>query len=89
VLRLIGETAAAGRSQGKWVGVCGELAGDALAAPLLIGLGVTELSMNPSLVPLVKAAVKRVDSTRARRLADRALGLTSAEEVRDLLAAGG
>jgi phosphocarrier protein FPr len=89
VLRLIGETADAGRSQGKWVGVCGELAGDALAAPLLIGLGVTELSMNPSLVPLVKAAVKRVDSTRARRLADRALGLTSAEEVRDLLAAGG
>ena len=88
VLRLIGETAAAGRSQGKWVGVCGELAGDALAVPLLIGLGVTELSMTPALIPAAKAAVRRVDSDTARRLADQALGLASAREVRDLLAAG-
>ena len=68
------------------MGVCGEMAGDPLAAPLLIGLGVTELSMSPPAIPLVKAAVRRVDTTTATRLAEEALGLASAAEVRELIA---
>jgi phosphoenolpyruvate-protein kinase (PTS system EI component) len=59
VLRLIRTTAEAGASAGKWVGVCGELAGDGAAVPVLIGLGVVELSMNPSAVSAVKAEVRR------------------------------
>lgn len=85
VLELIRRTAEAGRAHGRWTGVCGELGGDPLAAPLLIGLGVTELSMAPPAIPHVKQAVRRVDPGAARALADAALGASSAHEVRDLL----
>ena len=60
VLRLIAATVEGAKEHGRWVGVCGEMAGDPLAAPLLIGLGVTELSMSPPAIPLVKAALRRV-----------------------------
>jgi phosphoenolpyruvate-protein phosphotransferase len=87
VLRLIAAvTRAPGRGE-RWVGVCGELAGDALAAPLLVGLGVSELSMTPSSVPEVKAAVRSIALSEARTLADRALGCGTAAEVRALLGA--
>ena len=83
VLRLIRRTAQA--ASGRWVGVCGELAGEPGATALLIGLGVRELSMAPTRVPAVKAAVRRTTSARARELADRAVELGSADEVRRLL----
>ncbi len=84
VLRLIQLTAAAATGQ-RWAGVCGELAGDPLATELLIGLGVTELSAAPRLVPGVKEAVRATTLARARRLARRALQLPDAEAVRQLL----
>ncbi len=83
VLRLIGQTVAA--ASGKWVGVCGELAGEASATALLIGLGVRELSMAPLRVPTVKAAVRQTNAAKARELADRAVRLAGADEVRLLL----
>ena len=86
VLRLIAATVEGANEHGRWVGVCGEMAGDPLATPVLIGLGVTELSMSPPAIPLVKAAVRRVDTATATRLAEEALGLASAAEVRDLIA---
>lgn len=85
VLRLIAEVAEAGWRAGKWVGVCGDLAGDPLAAPLLVGLGVNELSMAPSLLSEVKEAVRSVSVTEAQELARRALACRSAGEVRELL----
>jgi multiphosphoryl transfer protein len=85
VLRLIRMVAAAASRHGRWVGVCGELASDPTAVPVLIGLGVTELSANAAAIPAVKQAVRGVDSDAARALADRALGLSSAEEVRALV----
>jgi phosphocarrier protein FPr len=85
VLRLIQLVAEAGRTHGKWVAVCGELGGDALATPVLVGLGVTELSVAPPLVPGVKDAVRAVSLDDARELAAEALGLESAASVRDLL----
>ena len=51
VLRLIRAVVDAGRTRGKWVGICGELAADPLAIPLLVGLGVDELSMNAVAIP--------------------------------------
>lgn len=85
VLALIERTARAGSARGRWTGVCGELAADPAAAPLLIGLGVRELSMGPPAIPHVKRAVRETDLASARELARSALALASAEEVRDLL----
>jgi multiphosphoryl transfer protein len=85
VLHLIQLVAEAGRTRGKWVGICGELGGDTLATPILLGLGVTELSAAPPLVPSVKDAVRAVALDDARNLAAEALGLESAAAVRDLL----
>jgi multiphosphoryl transfer protein len=85
VLELIRLAAAAAATKDRWTGVCGELAGDPLAAPLLIGLGVTELSMSAPAIPHVKQIVRRTDLASARALAERALRLSSAAEVRELL----
>jgi multiphosphoryl transfer protein len=87
VLRLTKTVAEAAEAQGKWVGVCGELGSDPAAVPLLVGLGVTELSVNPPAIPATKEAVRQVDAAAAAALAEEALGLASAEEVRALVAA--
>jgi phosphocarrier protein FPr len=85
VLELIRRTASAGAARGLWTSVCGELAADPLAASLLIGLGVRELSMSPPAIPRVKAAVRETDLAHAEDLAREALSLPSAGAVRDLL----
>ncbi|HEX6231253.1 MAG TPA: phosphoenolpyruvate--protein phosphotransferase, partial [Actinomycetota bacterium] len=85
VLELIRRTAEAGASVGRWTGVCGELAGEPLAAAVLVGLGVRELSMSAPAIPHVKEAVRRTELASARTLAARALTLRSAAEVRELL----
>ncbi len=78
VLRLVQATVRAAAELGRWVGVCGELAGDPAAAVLFVGLGVTELSMAPALVPEVKAALRGVDLEQARAAALAALETDSA-----------
>ncbi|MET0260564.1 MAG: phosphoenolpyruvate--protein phosphotransferase, partial [Gaiellaceae bacterium] len=85
VLRLIRLVAEAASRHERWVGVCGELASDPVAVPVLVGLGVTELSASVAAIPAVKQAVRSVDSNAARRLAEEALGLASAAEVRALV----
>jgi multiphosphoryl transfer protein len=85
VLELIRRSAAAATAAGRWTGVCGELAADALATPLLIGLGVRELSMSAPAIPHVKRAVRETDLASARALARDALALSGAAEVRKLL----
>jgi len=86
VLRLIRMVAEAASSHGKWVGVCGELASDPEAVPVLVGLGVAELSANAPAIPAVKQAVRDLDAEEARELAEQALELSSAAEVRALFA---
>ncbi len=87
VLRLIERAAAAAAAAGRPVAVCGEVAGDRLAVPLLVGLGVRELSMSHALIPAAKQAVRAADTRAARRLAKAALAAESAAAVRRLLAA--
>jgi phosphocarrier protein FPr len=82
VLRLIRITARGAASHGRMVGVCGEIAGDPVAVPILVGLGVRELSAAPPAVPRVKRAVRETDLGSAQALADRAIALDSAEAVR-------
>jgi phosphocarrier protein FPr len=85
VLRLIRIVAEAAKENGKWAGVCGELASDPVAVPVLVGLGIAELSANAPAIPAVKQAVRSVDTEAAHELAEQALELSSAAEVRALV----
>jgi phosphocarrier protein FPr len=84
VLYLISEVANAASARVR-VAVCGELAADPLAAVLLIGLGVRELSMTPRAIPAVKDAIRSISASKARQLAALALHRDSAASVRALL----
>jgi phosphoenolpyruvate-protein kinase (PTS system EI component) len=82
VLRLIAATVAGARRHGRWVGVCGALASDLEAVPVLIGLGVTELSVSPLQVPEVKARVRGLELNACREEATRLCEMASPAEVR-------
>ena len=84
VLRLIARTAGAAISHGRRVAVCGGLASDPTAAPILIGLGVHELSVVPSVIPQLKALISSISLDTCRELARQALELETAEAVRAL-----
>jgi phosphotransferase system enzyme I (PtsI) len=81
VLRLIQMTVEAARPHGVKVGVCGEMAGDPVMVPLLLGLGVDELSASPALISPVKFLVRRLKMDEARKLASAALLSATAAEV--------
>jgi phosphotransferase system enzyme I (PtsI) len=81
VLRLIKRTVDAAHSQGIWTGVCGEMAGDPILVPLLLGLGADELSTAPSMVPAVKFMIRRTKLAEARELADFALDSEDPAEI--------
>ncbi|MDF3200603.1 phosphoenolpyruvate--protein phosphotransferase [Pseudomonas sp. 1912-s] len=85
VLRLIATTVKAAHAHGKWVGVCGALASEALAVPVLIGLGVDELSVSVPLIPTIKATVRELDLTDCQSIARQVLGLEEASQVREAL----
>ncbi len=86
VLRLIAQASAGAARHGRPVCVCGGLASDLAAAPILIGLGVTELSAMPAVVPELKGLIRTLDLTACRNLAEAALDLPSAADVRALAA---
>jgi multiphosphoryl transfer protein len=82
VLRLIDLTVRGAHDRGKWVGVCGGMAGDAQAVPILIGLGVDELSVSVPAVAAVKAQVRALSFEACRDLAARALDAETEMDVR-------
>ncbi|MGB1249368.1 MAG: phosphoenolpyruvate--protein phosphotransferase [Candidatus Promineifilaceae bacterium] len=84
VLRLISKTVDAAHAAGKWVGVCGELGADPQAVPILIGLGVDELSVNVPAVPTVKAQIRTLSMADCKTVAQRALVCPTAQAVRNL-----
>ncbi|MDZ3832974.1 MAG: phosphoenolpyruvate--protein phosphotransferase [Sphingopyxis sp.] len=84
VLRMIAETCRLAATHGRWVGVCGGLASDPAALPILIGLGVTELSTVPGFVAEAKQIVRDLTMDDARAHAQRALACASAADVRAL-----
>lgn len=86
VLRLIALVADAGAAHGKPVSLCGALGSDVDALPILIGLGVHEVSAAPAMVPRLKRTARLLDAAQCREAAHRALELSSAVEVRDLSA---
>lgn len=82
VLRLVEMTASACRRYDRWAGICGGLASDLLAAPVLIGLGLTELSATPRQIPLLKAVIRTLDRATCEAAAQAALDAVSAAEGR-------
>jgi phosphoenolpyruvate-protein phosphotransferase len=87
VLGLIAQAAKAAHEAGRWVGVCGGMASDPQAVPILVGLGVDELSVSIPAVPAVKAQVRSLSLTQCQELAARALTQDSAAAVRALVPA--
>ena len=85
VLQLIRMTVEAAHAHQRWVGICGELASDPQAIPVLLGLDVDELSVTSRRVPLVKACIRGLSREHAREQAKLALGKATAAEVRDAL----
>lgn len=84
VLRLIQQVADGAHRAGKWAGICGELGGDPKAVPILVGLGIDELSLNPAGIPRVKTIVRGLSLPQAAALAEKALLLQTSAEVRAL-----
>jgi multiphosphoryl transfer protein len=85
VLRLMALVAEAGRAHGLGVSVCGALGSDVDALPILVGLGIHEVSATPAAIPRLKRTVRLLDAAKCRELAQRALELASAAAVREML----
>ncbi|MGZ8412836.1 MAG: putative PEP-binding protein, partial [Gemmatirosa sp.] len=85
VLQLIRRTVAGAQAHGRWVGVCGGLASDLAAVPVLLGLGISELSADVPIVPAVKARVRALSMEECRATAREALAAGDAAEVRRLV----
>jgi phosphoenolpyruvate-protein kinase (PTS system EI component) len=82
VLRLVARTVEGAARHDRWVGVCGALASDLDAVPVLVGLGVRELSVSPSIIPELKARVRGLDAAMCRQEARALLDLQSPSDVR-------
>lgn len=83
VLRLIHMVITAAHSQGKWVGMCGEMAGDPLAIPLLLGLGLDEFSMSASSILPARSMIQGLVREEAKQHAQKAMAMSTGEEVLD------
>jgi len=89
LLQMVARVTEVAHAQGRWVSVCGELAAEALAVPLLLGFGVDELSVSAPAIATVKQVLRECRASEARALAQRALACTSATEVRHLVTLSG
>ena len=84
ILRMIKMAVDAAHANGIWTGVCGEMAGDVLLTPLLLGLGVDELSATSAVVPRVKKAVQSLDASRCESLVHAALAMEDSEAIQQM-----
>jgi phosphotransferase system enzyme I (PtsI) len=85
VFRLIKQVIDAAHANGKWVGLCGELAGELLAIPILLGLGLDEFSMNPPAIPYAKYLIRSITLEKAHQVAEQVLQLSSDQEIREFV----
>ncbi|MCD6417455.1 phosphoenolpyruvate--protein phosphotransferase [bacterium] len=85
VLKLIKYTIDSGHLMERWVGLCGELAGEIYAVPMLLGMGLDEFSVVPARVPLVKYIVRATSMQQARKIAETVLRMSTQDEVQSFL----
>lgn len=81
ILRLVKMVIDAANKEGKWAGMCGEMAGDALAIPLLVGLGLHEFSMSATSILPARSQMAKLSKADMEKLAEKALSMSTAEEV--------
>lgn len=81
VLALIKMTIDSAHAEGKWVGLCGELAGEPFAVPILLGLGLDEFSMSPARIPIIKQVLSKLHKDECKKLADEVLACSEEEGV--------
>lgn len=84
ILKLIKNTIDVGHEHGIWTGICGEMAGNPVLIPLLVGLGVDELSVSPASAPAVKDVIRKMTFSSAERLAATALAAENGQVIMDL-----
>ncbi|MEK6543647.1 MAG: phosphoenolpyruvate--protein phosphotransferase [Elusimicrobiota bacterium] len=85
ILQLLYDIAKAANAMGKWASVCGELAGNPLALPLLLGMGYQGISVNPHVIPRLKQHLKSISLKESKVLAEKAISFVSYEEVVEFL----
>ncbi len=83
IIRLIKNTVDVGHQNGIWTGICGEMGGNPLMVPLLVGMGVDELSVSPALVPVVKDVIRKMRFSEAEDLANEVMKSETASDVLD------
>ncbi len=85
VLNLIDRTIQKAHENGRWVGLCGEMASDPLATPLLLGMGLDEFSMSPSAIPGIKELIRELNTADCTRIGKEALAQPGIQAVKDIL----
>ncbi|MCE7786260.1 phosphoenolpyruvate--protein phosphotransferase [Staphylococcus xylosus] len=85
ILRLVKQVIEASHNEGKWTGMCGEMAGDETAIPLLLGLGLDEFSMSATSILKARRQIKDLSQNEMEELADRAINCATSEEVQELV----
>lgn len=85
ILRLVKQVIDASHKEGKWTGMCGEMAGDTTAIPLLLGLGLDEFSMSATSILKARRQIKNLNQTEMKKLAEQALNCATQEEVIELV----
>ncbi|MDK9861038.1 phosphoenolpyruvate--protein phosphotransferase [Staphylococcus equorum] len=85
ILRLVKQVIEASHKEGKWTGMCGEMAGDEIAIPLLLGLGLDEFSMSATSVLKARRQIKGLSQNEMEELSQRAINCASSEEVQELV----
>lgn len=86
ILQLVSRVIKAAHAENKWVGMCGEMAGDQTAIPLLLGLGLDEFSMSPSSILPARSQISQLNKAEMEQLAEKACSLSTSEEVEKLVA---
>jgi phosphotransferase system enzyme I (PtsI) len=84
-LRLIKNVIDASHKEGKWTGMCGEMAGDVTAAPILLGMGLDEFSMSASSISRVKKVIRSLTYDEAKEISQIALSLSEPKEIRSFV----
>ncbi|UXS74963.1 phosphoenolpyruvate--protein phosphotransferase [Staphylococcus chromogenes] len=87
ILRLVKQVIEASHKEGKWTGMCGEMAGDETAIPLLLGLGLDEFSMSATSILKARRQIKNLSQTEMQHLADKAIQCSTVDEVIELVRA--
>ncbi|NJH86614.1 phosphoenolpyruvate--protein phosphotransferase [Staphylococcus agnetis] len=85
ILRLVKQVIEASHKEGKWTGMCGEMAGDETAIPLLLGLGLDEFSMSATSILKARRQIKQLSQTEMQQLADKAIQCATVDEVVSLV----